>query len=534
MDNSSANSQLEVATTARHTLQCANQSSLAKLSSPFRPGPFDSLIEPIVPIAVVFIYQAPSMVSRELIPHIRLKKALEILLDHYPHLTGRLHIEDRDGKRTIDGLGTGAELLEATCNSPLSAFSSQPQTNVSQPDRNVGTQLPGAGNALLPPSELSVEAACRDPLFAIQHTRFACGSVALGVRLAHFICDAEGFFQLVRHLAEVYRALRAQEYSNTHAPIALTRPPQIIPYLANPSDLSDQERRNALEFQPTLYSVSEVEVSDFSLNNQQIKGEPTQESTRIGQEKAVNVTPATSPRVVGRVLRFSGKELETIKARATDSEGGGWISTFDALSAYLAQRIYRARLELARASSSSGANSLVTDILTSVNIRRPLGLSSSAYFPNALFTPSIAPPHDSLAFGELHETAKIIHDLTHSPETSSLEEVRRTVAWIASQPDPRKVKAPFRFGPGSFMISQWNKFGMYSGVDFDVAEDTNDVINPSLVWPPFTPIWLLCDGLAYFLSTEDKSDTAAIDVNLSLSEPVWETLAKSANLSGGI
>ena len=68
------------------------------------------------------------------------------------------------------------------------------------------------------------------------------------------------------------------------------------------------------------------------------------------------------------------------------------------------------------------------------------------------------------------------------------------------------------------MISQWNKFDMYAGNVFEVP--------PVLVSTPFTPISLL-DGLAYFLPTEEQGtggDTGAIDVNVSLSEPLWNII----------
>ena len=68
------------------------------------------------------------------------------------------------------------------------------------------------------------------------------------------------------------------------------------------------------------------------------------------------------------------------------------------------------------------------------------------------------------------------------------------------------------------MISQWNKLDMYVGTVFDVR--------PVLVSTPFTPISLL-DGLVYFLPTEEQgtgADTGAIDVNMSLSEPIWDII----------
>lgn len=66
--------------------------------------------------------------------------------------------------------------------------------------------LPGSGNALMPPFEATIEGVCRDPILAVQHTRFACGGVALGIRLHHMVCAVGGFFQFVRDWATIHRS----------------------------------------------------------------------------------------------------------------------------------------------------------------------------------------------------------------------------------------------------------------------------------------------------------------------------------------
>jgi hypothetical protein len=108
--------------------------------------------------------------------------------------------------------------------------------------------------------------------------------------------------------------------------------------------------------------------------------------------------------------------------------------------------------------------------------------------------------------------------LTRTPSVTSKEEINGSLRWVAAQPDKRKIRQDFRYGNGSFMVSQWNKFDMYTGAVFEVP--------PVLVSPPFMPVSLV-DGLAYFLPTEEQGtegDTGAIDVSLSLSELVWGIL----------
>ncbi|KAK0195329.1 hypothetical protein F5146DRAFT_1132817 [Armillaria mellea] len=102
---------------SRHTVRCANERSWLSLASPFLLGPLDQLVAPSVPVAVVFVY-APSP-DIELIPVERLERSLTLLLDYYPHLTGRLQINPSDGTPEISRLGTGAELFVARCSDRL-------------------------------------------------------------------------------------------------------------------------------------------------------------------------------------------------------------------------------------------------------------------------------------------------------------------------------------------------------------------------------------------------------------------------------
>ncbi|PBK73851.1 hypothetical protein ARMSODRAFT_651933 [Armillaria solidipes] len=388
-----------VSVISRHTVRCANEGSWTSLDSIFPLGPLDQLVAPSVPIAVVFVYTSSPGV--ELIPVERLERSLTLLLDYYPHLTGRLQINSSDGTPEISRLGTGAELFVARCSERLDAS-----------DRIVLPNLPGAGNALLAPFDPSLEGVCRDPIFTVQHTRFACGGVALGVRLHHITGDADGFFQLVGDLAELYR----------NGTSSLARPPHIRSYL---SELTPEERVAALDFEPSQFYVE--------------------------QSPAFASYPVTSPSHV----------------RPTDPSSDSWISTFDALCAHLYQRVYRARLQL-RAKDPTLPELSPPDFLTPVNLRSRIGLPPR-YFPNALHCQYTSLSHDLLANGPLWQVAKALHDLTRTTSTTSKEEVDRTYRWIAAQPDKRKIKQGFRYGSGSLMLSQWNKMDMYADSVFDVA-----------------------------------------------------------------
>ncbi|KAG6596047.1 Anthranilate N-benzoyltransferase protein 1 [Phytophthora cinnamomi] len=195
-----------VKVTGELSLRCADETSVQKLESPVLLGPLDHVAQNFTPITVVFVYRRE---GGDLVPLDRLRKALSRLLDYYPHLTGRVVMDPNDRTPRIEQLGKGAKLFTAECSQPLAAFEAVGDDDApSSLPRLIVTNLPDGGNALLPSFDPTEAGLTRDPILAVQHTRFACGGVSIGFCLRHIICDACGFFQLVRDLAELYRGFR--------------------------------------------------------------------------------------------------------------------------------------------------------------------------------------------------------------------------------------------------------------------------------------------------------------------------------------
>ncbi|KAE8415993.1 transferase [Aspergillus pseudocaelatus] len=512
----------EIHVTARHSVQCANKIAILPLESPFNLGPGDHLVFPFVPIQVIFIYRNSPISggvdskTTEIIPAERLRRALSMVLDYYPHLTGRLHFNPSSKVPELGALGTGAELLEAQCSSRLDDIAS-----ASTSGRILMPHLPASGNTLLPLFDPTMAGVCRHPLVAIKHTRFACGGVSLGIRLHHIVCDAHGFFQFVRDLAEIYRGVPVNQSEAIALP-TLSSPPEIRSYLSAANTMSPEERHEALKYQPSVFYIE-------ATGNL---------STKPRDPPLTSANQKLQPRVIGRVLRFPGPELQKLKTLATDPnpQTQDWVSTSDALSAYLYQRSYQVRFQHLKSqgmSSSKAASELTRGLWASINCRSPDRLNlHPRYFPNAVYCPTAYHSHELLADAPLWKVAKALHEQIHSVDSSTME---RTLKWVAAQPDKSHIKVNFEFGNGSFIVSQWSKFDMYVGVDFDVDVDAKPIM-PVLVSPPFTEISLV-DGLAMMLSTEEQTVQdrgqndvqedgvpCAVDVNLTLSEPLWEIL----------
>ncbi|KAE8374977.1 transferase [Aspergillus bertholletiae] len=502
-------------------VNCATRTVLNSLLCPLRGGPFDHTVFPFVPIESVFIYRHPDSMSSNLsdfLPSWRLRQAMGHLLDYYPHLTGRFQRNVTDRTFELAKFGSGAQLLLASSNTTLDAIASL-NTNTG---RLTVENLPGSGEQLTPPFNGTIEGVCRDPVLAIQHTRFQCGGVALGIRVHHMACDAYGFFQLVRDLAQIYRDLSGTDidYLNLNASL-LSSPPEIHSYLSDPHSISAEERKTALQYPQSLFYIE-------------------RESNPSGNAKpAVDLRQRTEPPIIGRMLRFSGSDLMALKARASGPNPENWVSTFEALTAYLYQLVYKARIQylvLRGASAESATSKIWTGLWASLNVRSKERLNlPPRYFPNAVHATCMQGSPQVLAHGNLCDVARSIHDMIRSEHK---ERILHTARWIAAQPDKSLLRVNFEFGNGNFTVSQWSGFDMYNGVSFDV-DGSGKPVHPSLVAPPFTEISRV-DGLAMILSSEEtvervastkacpSSDLpSAIDVNLTLSEPLWEILDRS-------
>lgn len=109
----------QVQVISRHPVQCASETATSVLESPFKLGPLDHMVLPFVPVDAVFIYRKPisdaNADDNALLEVGRLLRALALVLDYYPHLTGRLHFDPKSHRPEIVSLGLGAELLEARC-----------------------------------------------------------------------------------------------------------------------------------------------------------------------------------------------------------------------------------------------------------------------------------------------------------------------------------------------------------------------------------------------------------------------------------
>ncbi|KAJ5375690.1 Transferase [Penicillium concentricum] len=493
----------QVRVSTRHTLNCANDATVATLESPFSLGPMDYAVPARLTIEAILVYRKPATLPDDnFLPIERLKVAVSHLLDYYPHLTGRLQQNAVSQAPEIGSLGTGVELWGAECprrlrNIAASALSA----------RILVIKLPESGNALLPIFHATMGAVSHNPLFAIQHTRFGCGGVALGIRVHHLVCDATGFMQLVRDLADIYKQLRDS------SPPTLISPPEIISHFRGTNSPSVNQEERAIAFKPPDFYL-DIRTTDM-------------------HEALAPPTVITCP------LRFQGRDLISLKNAATDpnTQGQTSFTTFEVVSAYLYQRIYQARIRILRDEGiTPDVDSLqsLRGFWTTMDMRDSNRLKLPArYFPNAVHCPSTSTSHELLEGGALWQVTQVVHDAIHSVD---MDGVKRQFEWIAAQPNKSHVKSKNVVPNGSFLATQWTRGRTYVGVDFEVAANGRRIA-PDLVSPAFSESHRV-DGYAIIMSTEEQLPRrqingrsltgpnlpCAVDVNLSLDSSVWDVL----------
>ncbi|KAK3500490.1 hypothetical protein B0T13DRAFT_398171 [Neurospora crassa] len=470
--------------TAAHIIKCANPKSANHLPSPFQLGPLDHFAHTAVPTDLVYVYEKPDFLhAKDFIPIARLRDAISTLLNYYPHLTGRLAVDPSNGVRSITKLGTGVSLFEASCDQPLS-----PSPDHEHVEMN---NFPGAGEALIPPSfptvsppsaaGLATTAAHwdpsfddetgiqRGPLLLIQRTQFKCGGVAIGYRISHTVCAAEGCIRLYQDLCEIYRKLSRGEDG------VLDLPPHIIPFAADQITNPHEESQNhAIENPPLGYLVS-------SHPGEALGGDADKHmQSTVSSDTAVQESPIS---ITDTYLHYPPSELANLKIKATNPDDpDSWVSTFEALLAHLWQQTHQARFRAAsdqahRVPTGDPKSVPTPSFWTNINFShsnrldlagKRMGMGKSHYFPNAVLPVFLTVAEDDtidLYNAQLWQVAKLVHEAIRHPETATTEYALAVTNWMCDLPDKRLAKVDFNlFARWCFVNTDWsNSTGGGSG-----------------------------------------------------------------------
>ena len=398
--------------------------------------------------------------------------SLTRLLVDYPILGGRFVKDPQNGRFSVVGYDEAIPFLEAKCERRMEALpldvERYTRTDVIPEQMQLGPlpeHHPGS-------------------IFAVQHTRFACGSVCVAMLMHHRLADASGYWQLWKDWAYMYQ----------------TNSPR-LPLSRQPSGASDRS-----------FMIPPQSVMDE-------RAEKHEEKTYWVPPPSVGPPPpigAIQP-LVTRILRFTSQELARMKSNASatlppppsSSDPAAperWISTFDAMTAHLMRHIFRAQLTPAAlevALSTPSPAILLPSINWRDRVKSPEGPPvPERFFGNAIL--KVAVPYTSveLLTSELGHTALTLHD-TIAATTES--QILGSLAWIATRPDPTRIIMKCD-RTRDVRITSWNKFGMYA-VEFE---------------PAVTPIratrYGKAEGIVVLSVDPNGGDPEALDVMVSLTE----------------
>jgi hypothetical protein len=390
----------------------------------------------------------------------RLILSLRKLLEYYPLLNGIFKFFDKDKKVCIEqnDLKGGILFVSTIVNISLSEL---PLLNEEYTNTKIIPEILQLNNIV-----------DSDTLFHVRHTRFSCGSVALGISLNHQAGDAHSYFQLVKDWAQLYKNLEYQ--------------PNVC------------HQRSLLE--PTLDEMNTLKNSNSNFNNRKSLSVKEENSSLIQQIKQIII----------KGFRFSADELKRMKTDSMInlSSDVEYISTFEVLTAHLYQHVMLARNPI---------TSSIIKLYVSTNIRPRLtqSLIPMSYFGNAIMFSYLEMNISELINNNLGLLAGQVHKAI---KANTNEDIRTTLAWIICQTDKTKITPTFNLDETDFTISAWNKMGMYSDSDFELG-----IYPCRILLSPDTKF----NGAAILFSTE-KND-ASIDVILGLDINEMERLEKNSD-----
>ncbi|CAF2087799.1 unnamed protein product [Rotaria magnacalcarata] len=385
--------------------------------------------------------------------------SLRKLLEYYSLLNGVFKLFDQDSKVAIEQTDSKGGILFVTATVNISL-------------NELPLSLEKYTNVNVIPKELQLINA-NDPntLFHVRHTRFLCGSVALGISLNHQVADAHSYFQLVKDWVQIYKNLEYQ--------------PDVC------------HQRSLLE--PSFNEIEILKKTNPNFNDRKSLSVKEENSPSFPQTKQIKM----------KIFRFSADELNRMKLDSTHhlSPNVDYVSTFDVLTAHIYRHVMIARNYPA---------SSISKLYISTNIRSRLTQPSIpiTYFGNAIMFSYLEMNMKEL----IHENhiGLLASEVHRAIEQNNKDDIRTTLAWILCQKNKKLISPTCNLDKTDFTISAWNKMGMYSDSDFEPG------VYPCRITLPADTEF---SGAAILFSTEQND--ASIDVILGLEMSEMERVEKN-------
>jgi len=385
----------------------------------------------IIPVVVMVYYSRSDNMEFS-----SMKASLQKLLEYYPTMTGKLIFRPSGGV-DIQCSNEGALMIEASADGALS------EINILE------NQIP---LSIYTPMDLSTPTT--EPVCKFQLTYFTDGGLAIGFTGFHCILDGTSLFEFLTNWGAMHRGQ-----------------PILVP-VENRSLLISEGNPPSMEHEEFFVRPPAPPVSDSDPKPQ----------------------PPPAPVTKSIIAEFPVEILNKLKEDCSvDLPEGSWISTNDALSALIWQRILTVRghndEDIVKLGMACNARSLRSPPL-------PKG-----YFGNVNFFICVKSTKQEIVSSTLSQVAWKIRQgvMEITPE-----KIQSSLDFVHSQPDPSKVIPGF-VGPTGFAMTSWNKFPMY---DIDFAG-----FAPRFIGIPPLPF----SGLALMLDTPKRDGSIYVQIGLEAS-----------------
>ena len=293
------------------------------------------------------------------------------------------------------------------------------------------------------------------PVFAVQCT-FVKGGVVLVVVGEHRCMDGIGMGSVIKLLDKACKGIKFTEEE---------------------IEVGNMERSG-------LVLLNEESVGD---DDGELRNQPARETEKPAKMEVKGLKWFS--------FHFSEEAQAKIKALATpkdrDGEKEGWISTDDALTAFIFHHITQARSPILR-----DTDMVPPKLARAVDIRHLFNVSATYPGMFQSMTYHTYPPTNTSEATPLQELAVSLRRALH-PSTSTLKEDSQIMLCKIDQTsDKSKISLTPNFIPSrDFMLSSWGKMGLANDVNFGIANGGLKAVR--------RPSFMKVEGLGYFLPADE-------------------------------
>lgn len=213
-----------------------------------------------------------------------------------------------------------------------------------------------------------------------------------------------------------------------------------------------------------------------------------------------SLLPVRDPPVISSLFSFSAEALTEIKAMARPSQSGAWVSTNDALVAFLWRHVMRARFPSSKSEGESTERN--SNVVVALDGRKDLSISPT-YIGNVLFHCFTELPINMVGSANTHlgDIAIKVRQTVNGARNETL--LKKVIGLAATHPDCQTIKyANDNLGPDLYVTS-WIDLPFYK-LDWGVLGKTEFFRIPDRQFESLCCILPAKDGVVQLITSMEE------------------------------